>query len=778
MKLVYKIKNSRNIKTALKVLISIFIFIYTFSISSFTESRFSRFTFLNYGRYLTYLSLIGLFVCVLLFYCFYANSYRFLKLNKLLVIPLFFVVFCAIGTIVYSHNFRDWFTLLFLCFSLYIFLLSFRVIGNKNYIFLIICSAFLCFSLFYIFYYGKSMFTFKQFLSGKARLGTDFDNQNGVAAIAAVAFGFSLYSFLFLKNKFRFLFVLNIIVTGWVGLSTGSRTFLIAAYIIFASMCFFYFKHKVLFSIIFIALTIGAMMVLNRFTDNRLLNAFYTLIGTAKKSDTATISRELYQDYGFLLGSRNLLIGYGCFGFAKYSGVGTYAHNNFAELICNFGLFGTLLFYIPLLVILFRGIRFKRIDKGFIIPFILYYFAVTFTNVFYYKKSYYFVLALLFYLAFDDALFLAYKSRIRNISKVVFTCDSMGAGGAERVISLLSNEMNRRNIKVEIIGVGDYKNLGSYYKLDERVFYTGLCENKNKKINVFKRIHLLRRMIKKSKPDVIISFLPNANIYTMLSTVGLDIPFIVSERNDPYIDPKNKLTRFLKEISFYMADSCVFQTKDAQDYYSTCFYKSGIVIKNPIDIKNLSKYSIPQKRKNIIVAVGRLEKQKNYICLLDAFKRFNEVKQNKYLLHIYGTGSLYKHLLKYCETIGISNNVVFKGNDSEWLRKESNSRMYVLSSDYEGMPNSLMEAMTMGIPSISSDCPIGASRELIQDGVNGLLFPVNDSITLSEKMLMVNKDLELQFYSNNRAILGEYSLENITNQWISLIYSLEKPVYE
>lgn len=268
----------------------------------------------------------------------------------------------------------------------------------------------------------------------------------------------------------------------WVGLTTGSRTFIITSYLVAAILLFFFFsKHKIIYLSSLVVLTVLALVIFNSIFENRLLIAIQTLFGNAAKSDAATISRELYMDYGILLGSRNFIVGYGVNGFGIISGVGTYAHNNYAEVLCDFGVIGTILFYLPLFVVLIRAFLNKKIDKRFIAAFVVYYFIASFSNVIYYKKLYYLVLALMFYLAYEEPFELKEVLRIPSLQKIIIVCDTMGSGGAERVISTLSNQFVTRNIETHIIGIGDTLPPQSYYNLNDGIIYESVVNKEGNK---------------------------------------------------------------------------------------------------------------------------------------------------------------------------------------------------------------------------------------------------------------------------------------------------------
>ena len=771
MRLVSKLKNSESLKRILYYLIAFFLFVYVFSVPSFGESK-------SFLRYSIYISMI-LLGCLVFVFCLLYDNFR---INKAAFLIPAFCLFSLIGTLLYSHQFRAWLSIVLLTISFFVFIYSFKILKNKYLIVSIIAISFFLFSLYYVVFYRKEILDFRSYTSDTFRLGWYFDNPNGVSSYAVIGFSAPLYLILFWNKKIRFAFIVPALTSLLVGATTGSRTFLVIVAVIALIFSFFKFKnHKLIFVIVTLSLIVVGILLLNMpflsTMKERLLKAIQTLFGTASKVDTSTLERAVMIDYGFLLGSKRLFFGYGVDGFSVVSGMGTYAHSNFAEVVCDFGLFGLVLFYLPLLVFFIKAISSKKIDKSFVITFFVYYVIVSFSNVFYYKKIYYLMIAFLFYLVYVEASESKIVALVPELKTVAFTCDSMGSGGAEKVISVLANQMSKNNISVTIIGVADANVPNSFYQLSPSVKYINLRNSKGKNPKGITRVFALRETLKTISPNVVISFLPNANVYTWLSLVGLKVPHIVSERNNPKVNPKGKLLRILKKLSFIFADGCVFQTNDAKEYFPKAIQRKSIIIKNPIDIK-IDSFNSNSPRNNTVLAVGRLIEQKNYKCLFNAFKLFSLNSNERYILKIYGDGPLKNELISYCNTLGISNNVIFVGNDPDWHAKEYNDAMYVLSSDYEGMPNSLAEAMALGIPCISTDCPIGGSRELINDSVNGFLVPVNNSQELSNKMLKLIHDKTLRFYENTRSMIDDYSPISITTKWTNYILNLKVKKYE
>lgn len=768
MKLIYKLRNSPVFKKTLFVLVLFFTFLYVFAVPSFGEAT-------SVLRYLIYVSMLFLGATSIL-YCILFDSLRINKVS--LFIPLF-AVFSLIGTMLYSKEFRSWFSLVLLASSFYIFIYAFKAIKNKLLVVSIISLGLFLFSLYFLFYYRNEILNFRSYGLEAFRLGSYFDNPNGVSAYAVLGVASSLFVILFEKKVFRFCFSLPLLTNLLVGITTGSKTFILAIGVFAISLLFFRFKnHKIIFLIsLGILIGIGLILINLPFLQTlkvRIVDAFQTLIGISSKADTSTIERVVWIDYGFYLGARNVLFGLGVNGFSHYSGIGTYSHSNFAEVLCDFGLIGFIIFHLPLLLILFRALFKKGTDKSLVLPFILYYLLIGFSNVYYYKKFYFLILAFLFYLTFVESEKQKSLSWVEKCKRVIFTCDSMDSGGAEKVIASIANSMAKKGIDVSIIGVSDLKEPSSFYKL-ENVVYTNLTKGSGKRINSVKRVFALRKTIKDYKPDVVISFLPHVNVYTSFALVSTGIPHIVSERNDPRNNPKGKILRLLKYISFYFSNGCVFQTRDSKAYYCKKIQEKSIIISNPINILYHVDKPIRDKEK-VVLSVGRLEEQKNLFCLFDAFKKFNEKKENSYRLRVYGEGSLKNELIEYSKRNQINDYVEFMGTDNNWHEKEYRDAMFVLSSDYEGMPNSLAEAMALGIPCVSTNCPIGGPGELIKDSVNGFLVPVNDSDSLSSKMIEIVDSKSLDILSNLKLSVL-YSSENITDKWIGYIESLKRVIY-
>lgn len=351
-----------------------------------------------------------------------------------------------------------------------------------------------------------------------------------------------------------------------------------------------------------------------------------------------------------------------------------------------------------------------------------------------------------------------------NKQKIIFVTAGMAGGGTERVIAVVANYLAAQSYDVLILMTSRDDVVYDLHKDIEVQAIGGTTGGSL--IKRVKRICKLRGYFKRSGEAVIVSFGTETNLFALLAHIGLKNKIIISERNDP-----NQCNfKMLRNLIYRLADHFVFQTEDARQYFSKKIADRGVVIPNPL-AKEMKK-DFSGERTHDIVAVGRLEPQKNHRMLLQAYQLFDR-KYPEYRLVLYGKGLLQEELENFAKELGIEQKVVFAGFTQEVEKKIQDAAMYVLSSDYEGISNSLMEAMAMGLPVISTDCPIGGSKMLITDKVNGLLTPVGDTRAFAAAMCYMAKDPEHAERMGEAAqyIQREYSTENICKKWEKEIMS-------
>ena len=353
----------------------------------------------------------------------------------------------------------------------------------------------------------------------------------------------------------------------------------------------------------------------------------------------------------------------------------------------------------------------------------------------------------------------------------------MGRGGAEHVVSTLSRKLSKNGHDV-IVATQWYSE--NEYPLGDKVkrVNVGLTEEDEKAGRVskaFRRLFRLRDCVKVEKPDLVISFCAKANFRSAFSLFGMNTPLIVSVRNNPVEDYAGHriATRYMEK----KACGCVFQTPDAMSFFSKDFQKRSRIIFNPLDEEylNISADMVPEAsaRSKRIVNVGRISKQKNQLLLLKSFKKIAD-KYPDYKVEIYGDfqeQDILDEITSYIEKNSLNDRVVIMPPTNKLKEKISDAALFVLSSDFEGMPNSLIEAMALGVPSISTDCPCGGSRLLMEQEDSGILVPVGDADALAEAMDRVLSDEQLsdKLSRNALKITDKVQPDKICREWEEFI---------
>lgn len=352
--------------------------------------------------------------------------------------------------------------------------------------------------------------------------------------------------------------------------------------------------------------------------------------------------------------------------------------------------------------------------------------------------------------------------------KIVFFSMAMNKGGAERVISILSN--NGLGIDNEIHILTCLKGDTQYLLNDDVIRHEGfLSFNEYRKKGKIKTLPILcrkyRQAIQQIDPDIVISFLPEPCFIASLCKKKVGKPLIGSERGNPYYRYRSPIYKMLTSWLYPKSDGFVFQTEGARAYFDEKLQKKSVIIGNPVAIPDQFR-QLPERRVKEIVSVGRFTPEKNYPLLLKAFQKVTE-QTGDYVLKIYGKVDESLRLAELSQELGISDKVFFMGQVDNILERIRNASVFVLSSSSEGMPNALMEAMAIGLPVVATDCPPGGPRQLICDGENGLLVPNDDVDALATAIIRIIRDEHLSHKLSENAlkITDEYSEEKICNQW-------------
>lgn len=344
--------------------------------------------------------------------------------------------------------------------------------------------------------------------------------------------------------------------------------------------------------------------------------------------------------------------------------------------------------------------------------------------------------------------------------KILISNGSLALGGAERVTIHLMEYFNRHRNEVFLLT----NNVSE--KEYEIPLGTTRYSLKNQKI--YKQILEIRNCLKEVKPEVIVVMASTLSMQYVLATTGLNIPLVISERNSPTNFSGRKITKIISDFFMRFATSHVFQTEEAQHYYKYC-RKPFAIIPNPLITDGLPDYYTGVRKKEI-VTMGRLTPQKNQLFLIKSFEKV--LKQfPEYKLVIYGEGSLRNELEAYIEIQNLQGKVLLPGSLNNVHKEIVDASMFVMSSDFEGMPNALIEAMALGLPCISTDCSCGGPRYLINDGVNGRLVSCNAVEELANCMMnMLEKEDTMQRMGKEAyKIREQLAIDVVGEQWKALI---------
>jgi glycosyltransferase involved in cell wall biosynthesis len=286
--------------------------------------------------------------------------------------------------------------------------------------------------------------------------------------------------------------------------------------------------------------------------------------------------------------------------------------------------------------------------------------------------------------------------------------------------------------------------------------------------SLVRKVKEARRWMKETGADISISFLLDANIINTLACLGTKTKSIICERNDPYKPHYYKLK--LTKPLFRLADGAVFQLPKVAEYYSMIKGHTA-VIPNPV-IPTSAKIELKsfEERENVIVSLGRYDIfQKRQDVLLNAFARFLQGHPD-YILKFYGDGPDEDKIRKLVESLGITDNVIVSGTTGHSAQVLSKSKFFVLSSDFEGIPNTLMEAMSIGLPCISTRCRPGGAEFLIEDGKNGLLVDAGDTDGLFQAMnRMADAGIADSLGLEAKKVTERFSEERITDMWCEYV---------
>lgn len=349
-----------------------------------------------------------------------------------------------------------------------------------------------------------------------------------------------------------------------------------------------------------------------------------------------------------------------------------------------------------------------------------------------------------------------------------FAIHSLSGGGAERVISILVTYFADRGYSVHLIN--NIRTANEYW-IDDKVNRHIIGERVStiRGIASFQRLYHLRQVCRKERIDILVAFM-GMNEYSVLATYGIHTRNIISTRIAPEIQFNTVVKRIIGRILLSTASGAVFQTRDAQRWFPNILQQKSTIILNPI---GKQFYGIGRQIENgLLVASGRLTAQKNYPMMLKAISIVSKLK--KIRLEIYGEGEDEEKLKSLSEELLVSNIVSFCGRCDDMPLALSHADIYLLASNYEGLPNALMEAMAVGVPCIATDSLGGGSKLLIGNDERGVICSTGDVNQFADAIirLLSDEELKTRLSTNGKEFAERFTIDNCCKLWEEYIMEI------
>ena len=347
-----------------------------------------------------------------------------------------------------------------------------------------------------------------------------------------------------------------------------------------------------------------------------------------------------------------------------------------------------------------------------------------------------------------------------------------GNGGAERQITMLANAMVERGHEVHFLVLSEFN---KKYEISPLVHIHDLTRDEKKALHpIIGRYKALKRAYKEIKPDCTIHYNLQSAYLTAAMPKNIYCKSIYSERGDPYDKEYDGLLGIVRNWCIKRTDGFMFQSEGARDFFGAEIAKRSVVIHNSVSV-SVEKYPMPESRDNRIVSVGRLHEQKNIPLLIDAFAEIAE-EFPECTLENYGDGQLREILQQKIDKLGMAGRIRLLPARKDLFSAIRTARLFVLSSDYEGMPNALMEAMALGLPCVATDCRPGGARTLIEDGINGYVVPRMNVNALADKMryVLLHPDMANTISYGGRKIANTHTEKKTFDKWEAFIMKVVK----
>ncbi|MCC0177426.1 glycosyltransferase family 4 protein [Waterburya agarophytonicola K14] len=361
--------------------------------------------------------------------------------------------------------------------------------------------------------------------------------------------------------------------------------------------------------------------------------------------------------------------------------------------------------------------------------------------------------------------------------KITLVTPSLFCGGAERVVVSLAEGFQLQGHQVTVI-TGTEKDT-DFYQLPPGVkrIALGIMGVSKNPLDAIKsnlqRVSALRKAIKLSEPDIVMAHLTETNILTVLATLKTKYPVLITEHCDPNLISYGKFWETLRRFVYPFATKLVSVSQGVEDYFTWLPKSKKEVVYNPFFVsKNASsEIEIPtgvHSDRKWIMSMGRLTNQKGFDILLKAFAKVAP-RYPDWQLIILGEGELRRELEELKAELNLGEQVVLPGRVKNPFLLMERAQFFVMSSRFEGFPMAHGEAMLCGLPVIATDCPSGP-RELVRDGVDGILIPNQDEVALTKAIerLITNPEEREHFAKSAPEVGTRFSLEKIIQGWTDL----------
>jgi GalNAc-alpha-(1->4)-GalNAc-alpha-(1->3)-diNAcBac-PP-undecaprenol alpha-1,4-N-acetyl-D-galactosaminyltransferase len=364
--------------------------------------------------------------------------------------------------------------------------------------------------------------------------------------------------------------------------------------------------------------------------------------------------------------------------------------------------------------------------------------------------------------------------------KILFFVSSMHAGGAERVAATLASGWAQRGDTVTLVPT--YTKKGScFYHLNPAVRLVWLADRLGRFGKRFlaplSKWLAIRALVRETRPDVVISFLTNVNVVVLFATRGLDVPVIVCERTNPAFSVSaGDFLKRLRRRSYPWASLVVLQSEDSVPTFREMLpgLREIAVVPNPLPSDLPDPSAQPDARatkgRRQLMAMGRLVPIKRFDALIQAFAAVSD-QFPEWDLTIWGEGPLRDELTAQVEAAGLSPRITLPGRTSQPWTELARADVFVMTSSVEGFPNVLLEAMALGRPCVTVDCPSGP-REITEDGRLAMLVPLGDQAALCAALAQLMSDATLREVMGRHAaasVRERYGLPEVMHTWDKLM---------